>query len=260
MIAALMLDLDDAPDFPGNSGVALGRALSAYPWIASRGSSHIARRYVVTSSPPVKASALQYGAVILDPPANQPPAAAGSLAALRAQMLHGFKQLEAELSSDGGPLELLVVLLSNAPTVTTELLDKGIEALQSRPELDSAISASAQNRYNPYFAQKENAGGLLEPMTPLSREPHCEIYYPDWGAQILRPKHLAAEADDRAFPWLGKRVLPLKQWGGGAVDYSWQIPSLEYWLKKNGFSDMSGSLEMQPKPQPLPQSKPKPRG
>ena len=35
MICALMLDPDDSPDFPGNTGQALGRPLAAYPFIAA---------------------------------------------------------------------------------------------------------------------------------------------------------------------------------------------------------------------------------
>jgi hypothetical protein len=29
----------------------------------------------------------------------------------------------------------------------------------------------------------------------------------------------------------------LKQWGGCDVDYAWQIPSVEYWLREHGFSE-----------------------
>jgi len=252
MIAALMLDLDDAPDFPGNSAVALGRPLAAYPWIAARGAIQIARRFVVTSSPPVKSAAVQYDAVIIDPPPQLP---AGGLPALRALLVHGARAIETEVKSEGDPLEMLVVLLSNAATVTKDLIDKGIEALQTRPELDSAATVSAQNRFHPAFAQKENAGGILEPAAAPITDGTGDVFYPDFGAQILRPKHVNSEAADRPFPWLGKRVLPLKQWGGGPIDYSWQIPSLEYWLRKHGVSDAGGSMELQPKPQP--QTKPR---
>ena len=54
---------------------------------------------------------------------------------------------------------------------------------------------------------------------------------------------------------LGRNVLPLKQWGGGKIDYHWQVPSLEYWLKKHGFADLSSNLEMQPLPKPQPAPK-----
>ena len=32
-----------------------------------------------------------------------------------------------------------------------------------------------------------------------------------------------------------KRIAPIFSWGGCDVDYEWQVPSVEYWLKKNNF-------------------------
>ena len=52
------------------------------------------------------------------------------------------------------------------------------------------------------------------------------------------------------------KTLALKQWGGGPVDYQWQVPSAEFWLKKHGLSDLTPSRELQPKPQPAPRGNP----
>ena len=38
------------------------------------------------------------------------------------------------------------------------------------------------------------------------------------------------------FTWLGRNVFPIKQWGGLDIDYHWQVPMVEYWLKENGFT------------------------
>ena len=35
--------------------------------------------------------------------------------------------------------------------------------------------------------------------------------------------------------WMGKKIAPIKSWGGCDVDFEWQIPSVEYWLKKSKF-------------------------
>ena len=42
---------------------------------------------------------------------------------------------------------------------------------------------------------------------------------------------------DLPFTWLGKNVHPIKQWGGLDVDYDWQVPIAEFWLKSHGFSE-----------------------
>jgi len=34
---------------------------------------------------------------------------------------------------------------------------------------------------------------------------------------------------------MGKKIMPIKNWGGCDVDYKWQIPGVEHWLNSNGF-------------------------
>ena len=35
--------------------------------------------------------------------------------------------------------------------------------------------------------------------------------------------------------WMGKNIAPIPSEGGCDVDYEWQIPMVEHWLKKKGF-------------------------
>jgi hypothetical protein len=247
MNCALLLDLDDSLDFPGNTGQALGRPLAAYPLMAARATGAIPRSYVVTSSPAIKTVALQNSAVIVDPPETEAPDA-GAL------LRQGYRAVLEDLKADQETLDLLAVFFTNAPALTGGLLQKGLDALQGRPELDSAVSVSPLNRWHPHAAFRENAQELLEPYVKAAPNGRAEVWYPDWGAQLLRPRCLEGACDGAPpFPWLGKRIFPMKQWGGGPIDYTWQIPSLEYWLRKHGYSDLSASLE----PQPLPQLQPK---
>ncbi|MEK7857836.1 MAG: cytidylyltransferase [Elusimicrobiota bacterium] len=250
MICSLMIDCDDAADFSGNTGVALGRPFAAYPLLAARASGMITRHYVVTESPPVKGAALQYDAAIIDPPKSS----AGLLSRPEQLLRHGEAHVAEELKSDKESLELLVLLSAHAPAVTRDLIEAGIEALQNRPELDSAVSVSPYNRWNPFFARKETPEGLLAPYVSQAQASHADAWFPDWGVCILRPRCLADAKGDRPAPWMGEKVLPLKQWGGGPIDYLWQVPSLEYWLKKNGFTDLAGTMELQPKPQLAPKT------
>ncbi len=242
MICSLLLDLNDSPDFPDNKGSALGRPLAAYPLLAARSSPQIRRHYAVTDSPAVKAVALQYGAVIADWPALRTPAVETLLA-------HGARFIQEDLKGEEG-LELLAVFFANAPAVTVDLVERGLEALQARPELDSATSVSPHNRLSPFLARRQTQEGLLEPYVPFDPEASGEVWHPDWGVQILRPRLIEERPGPGPWSWLGRKVLALKQWGGGPIDYRSQIPALEYWLKKHGFSDLTAHLEPQPKPQP----------
>lgn len=243
MIASLTIDLDDAPDFPGATAEAFGRPIAAYPLIAARSSRHVGRHFVITASQPVRSVALQNEAVLVHAPEG-----ASGLARL---MLHGYRAVRDDLKAEGAALELLVVLLANAPAVTGELIDQGVEALLSRAELDSALSVSPQLHFKPSHARRETKDGLLEPYIPGAKAEDAEAWYPNWGVQILRPRLLdAPAAPEGALGWIGRKVFPLKQWGGGPVDYKWQIPALEFWLKKHGHLDRTPNRELQPKPQP----------
>jgi hypothetical protein len=207
------------------------------------------KHFVQSASQPVKAVALQYGAILLDPPPDAP----GGPNAIPALLKHGYAAIVAELKGEPKSLELLVLLTTHAPKITGTLIDEGLEAMLARPELDSAVSVSPHRYFVPGHAQRLAGDGLLEPVAPSG--PVADLWYPDWGVQILRPRLLDALKNGTPLPWLGKKVLPLKQWGGGPIDYQWQIPALEFWLKKQGLTDVSPSHE--PKPQLKPQAAPK---
>lgn len=242
LVCALLVDLDDSADFPGGEAVVMGRPMPAYPLMAARTSAHVRRIYAVTGSPPVKAASLQYDAVIIDPPAGKP--------SLDAYLRHGWSQAAADLQREDSGLELLVLLFPNAPAVTKDMVDSGVEALLDRPELDSALSVAPMERWLPGLTRRESPGGLLEPLFPSEDIPDQRPWHPTWGATVLRPERLAETGKDGAWPWLGRKVLPIKTWGPGLIDFHWQLPGLEFWLKKNGIPDLSSNLELQPMPKP----------
>jgi len=242
LVCALLVDLDDTADFPGNEGAVFGRPISAYPLMAARTSAHVRRVYALTGSPAVKAAALQYDAIITDPPKGKP--------ALLDYLRHGYRHIQSELRSEGAELELLVVLSANAPAVTKDMVDLGVESLLDRPELDSALSVVPLERWTPAMARREAADGLLLPYLAPEQQSEARAWYPSWGVCVLRPRCLETVSGQAPMPWLGQKVLPLKQWGMGPLDYRWQLPCLEYWLKKNGIPDLSPPLERQPLPKP----------
>lgn len=245
MICSLMLDLDDAPDFIGGTATALGRPIAVYPYIALRAAGLVRRHYLVTNAQPIKAVGLQNGAVIMDPPADH---------SFEAFLQSGFAFIADDLASEKAKPELIVVFRANAPMVGEAALIEGLEALRARPELDGAVTVSPRPRFNPHSARRLRADGLLEPYVAGPAEMSAEPFYPDYGAMILRPRCIEEKAGAPPLPWLGKNVLPLKQNAGGPVDYHWQLGGAEHWLKKQGYSDLSASFELQPQPklQPKP--------
>ncbi len=246
MICALLIDPDDSPDFPGNSAEVMGRPLAAYPLLAAKGSSHALRLYAQTASPPVRRVAAQFGAVIIDPPASDAPHSEEALIA------HGYRQISEDLKSEKTTPELLVILFANTGAISSELIDTGISALLDDPSHDSAATVSRYDRWNPRPAFREAADGGLKPYAACVPDAGAP-WFPDWGAVVARPRLLDALKHDAApLSYLGENIFALKQIGGGPVDRQWQVPKMEYWLKKQGVRD-SPRPEPQPKPQPKPQ-------
>jgi len=55
------------------------------------------------------------------------------------------------------------------------------------------------------------------------------------GVSVVRPENLERlEGGLLPQKWMGRRIYPLKQWGGLDIDYEWQIPQAGYWLEKHG--------------------------
>ena len=154
---------------------------------------------------------------------------------------HAYEVVKKDLE-----VELLVLLMCNAPTITPVLISEGIKILKENEEIDSAVSVSKYNMWAPPRARKIDKDGLLKPYVPFERyESGSEItsdrgsmedaWFADMGVSIVKPRCL--EKLDEGLPpqkWMGKKIYPLKQWGGLDVDYEWQIPSAEYWIKKHG--------------------------
>jgi len=38
---------------------------------------------------------------------------------------------------------------------------------------------------------------------------------------------------------MGQRIHPILSWGGCDIDYEWQVPMVEYWLRKHGLEEPS---------------------
>lgn len=251
MICALLVDPDDSPDFPGNTAEVMGRPLAAYPLMAAKGSDHVHRLYALTSSPTVSRVAAQYAAVLLTPPRHSEDLKPRD----EALIAEGYKQIVDDLKRENAELELLVIVFANTGAVSSALIDEGVQALLDDPSLDSAATVSEYQRWTPKRAFRENAGGTLEPYAACGEDEQGIPWFPDWGAVVARPRVLdLLKPDSPPLAYLGDKVRPLKQVGGGPVDRAWQVPKMEYWLKKQGVRD-NPRPELQPKLQPAPKDR-----
>jgi hypothetical protein len=209
--------------------------------IASAESDFVDRLYVSTDSESIRKVALTYGAKLID----RPPELASKEALGEDAYKHGFDAISKDLEKEQQELELLVLLMCNAPTINGQLIDKGIGMLRKNQEADSAVTVSVYNMWSPSRARKKNKAGFLEPFVPFEafdekeitcdRDSQGEVFFADMGVSIVRPRCFTdMESNLPPQKWMGTKILPISNWGGLDMDYAWQIGMVEFWLREHG--------------------------
>jgi len=247
MIVAIMIGREGSTGFPGkNMRPVAGRPLAAWPLLTASRTRSIERVYLSTDSPALKRLAGEYGARVIDRPAHLCTKEALGEHAYQ----HAHEVIRAELRREGsGEPEIYVLLMANAPTVTPEMLEEGIRVLETRPEIDSAVTVSCYNMWSPLRARKIGEDGLLHPFVPFEtfgdprtlncdRDSQGDVWFADMGASIIRPRNLDA-LEDGLLPqkWMGRRIYPIRNVGGLDVDYDYQMPQAEFWIKRRFFEE-----------------------
>ncbi len=244
MICALMIGRANSVTLPGkNIFPILGRKLCEYPLLAASKSKYIDRIFVSTDCSVISKTSKDYKADVIKRPSELATNKALGEDAFR----HGYFEIKKIIESENKKIELVVLLFANAPTITAKLIDEGIEILQKNKNLDSAVTTSIYNMWSPLRARKVDSQGTLQPFVPFEtfgdpKELNCDrdsqgnVYYADMSASVVRP-YCLEKLEDGLLPqkWMGKKIAPIHSWGGCDVDYEWQIPMVEFWLKKNGY-------------------------
>ena len=243
MIFAVLIGRDKSVGFPGkNVYPLLNRPLSVYPLLAALNSSLVDGVYVSTDSEAIKDIARQNKASIIERPDHLcTDEALGEDA-----FVHGYKYIKENVNKD---IEMIVLLFCNAPCVLPSQIEEGIKILRERKDLDSAITVSRYNMYSPVRARKVGPDGLLEPFVPFKkyeegitincdRDAQGDVYFADVCLSVVRPRCLD-DLDYGILPqrWMGQKIYPIKQECGLDIDYKWQVPVAEYWLRQNGFNE-----------------------
>jgi cytidylyltransferase family protein len=223
----------------------LGLPLMAYPLLAAQRSRYVSRIFVSTDAQEIMDVGRSYNAeIIVRPPELCTPTALGEDA-----FAHGYRVIRDQLISEGKQVELMVLLFANAVTISGELIDQGIEALRADQTLDSAVTVSRYNMWSPLRARKLSPDGCLRPFVPFEtfgdprtlncdRDSQGDVFFADMGVSVVRPRCLE-HLENGLLPqkWMGQRIAPILSWGGCDVDYKWQIPAVEYWLRQHGYSE-----------------------
>jgi len=240
-----MIGREGSVGFPGkNVYPVLGKPMMAWPLMAAKRSKYVNRTYISTDSQKIKTIGQEYGAEIID----RPPELCTKEALGEHAFVHGYRHIK-ELT--GEEIELVVLLFCNAATILPETIDEGISVLKKYPDYDSAVTVSKYNMWSPLRARKIGSDGLLHPFVPFEtfgdpktlncdRDSQGDVWFADMSVSIVRP-HCLEHLEEGLLPqkWMGQKIFPLRQWGGCDVDFEWQVPQVEFWLKKH-YGEMQG--------------------
>ena len=140
---------------------------------------------------------------------------------------------------------MLVLLFANAPTISSKIIDTGIETLLRNENYDSAVSVSVYNMWSPLRARKLDKKGLLIPFVPFKyfgnpktlncdRDSQGNVYFADMSVSIVRSRCFS-NMKDNLLPqrWMGKKIAPIFSHYGLDLDYDWQLGQVKHWIKNN---------------------------
>ena len=253
---ALMIGRKGSKGFPGKiMHPVLGRPMSWYSINAAKKSKFINRIFVSTDSQKLKKLVKKERVELI----NRPRELTTNKALGEHVFVHGYYEIKKIIEKENMKINMMILLFANAPTITGKLIDQGIKILNKDQSLDSAVTTSIYNMWSPLRARRLDKNKLLKSFVPLStfgnvknlncdRDSQGEVYYADMSASIVRP-YCLEKLDEGLLPqkWMGKRIAPIPSWGGCDVDYHWQVPIVEYWLRKKGFRNKKNQKKMKTK-------------
>jgi hypothetical protein len=215
----------------------LGRPLALYPILAAKHAKHITDVFVSTDSEAIQEIAAEQKCTYIERPAF--------LATNEALAEDAFKHGYEHIARSHSDIEFVVLLFANGATITPGIIDQGIEFLRANPTYDSAVTVSKYNMFSALRARRIDDKGLVKPFVPpalfgdatCDRDSQGDTYFVDCSVFVLRPRCFDYSRGEIPFRWIGQTVQPLHQEGGCDVDFEWQFPVVEHFLRRVGFSE-----------------------
>jgi CMP-N-acetylneuraminic acid synthetase len=241
MIIAIMMGRAGSTGFPGkNTKKILGKGMCEYPIIAAKKSKKVDKIFITTDCKIIKRQTKKYKVNYLH--------RSKKLASNKALGEHVYQDAYFKIKKIvKEKIELVVLLMANAPTINYKLIDQGINLLKKNKKFDSAVTVSKYNMWSPLRARKVDRFGKLVPFVDFKyfgdpktlncdRDSQGDVLFADMSHSVVRPSCLE-NLDEGLLPqkWMGKKIAPILSDGGCDVDYDYQIPQVEYWIKKNGY-------------------------
>ncbi len=215
----------------------LGRPMCEYGFMAAK-AANLDHIFVSTDSEEIAAIGKKYNAIHI----NRPASLAMPDSLTEDALKHAAEKINIFL---GGSPSIVCLLFANNPAIDLELINEGIQSLESDLSLDSAFSVCRYDMFSPIRARKISEDGLIKPFQNLKnfgksvssiRDSSGGVYFCDLSVQVMRWRcFINMDEGMQPFQWMGKKSKALLNDFGFDVDSEWQFKVLEFWLKQRGF-------------------------
>lgn len=237
MIPALIIGRKGSRVKDKNVRPLLGRPLVLYPILAAKHASSVSKVFVSTDCEKIRSIAEQQGCTYIERPAYL----ATNDALAEDAFNHGFEAIQAHATED---IEFIVLLFANGATITPGIIDEGLQYLRDHPDYDSAVTVSKYNMFSALRSRRIENGQVKPFVDPMlfegatcDRDSQGDTYFVDCSVFVLRPRCFDYSRGEIPFRWIGRTVHPLHQEGGCDIDFEWQFPMVEHFLRSVGFTE-----------------------
>lgn len=136
--------------------------------------------------------------------------------------------------------ETVTILLANSPCITHEIINNAVTFLEENPDYDSVVTTMKRVEFSSTRIFRLNDANQFQRSNAEAEENDDEVYFLDRRAMVIRSEVILNSKVKNNYyeSLLGKSVHPVIQEEGiWDIDYIWQVPIVESWLKRNGFND-----------------------
>ncbi len=216
-----------------NTHPVAGRPLTSYPIRAAHEARRVAKVFVSTDGAAIAEVARQENCTVIE----RPEELAGDHVNHGDVIAHAVDWVD---EREAG-LANVVLLLGNTVMLDGELIDRCLEPLEQRREIDSVMTVWEAADDHP-LRSLEIHEGFLRPyggedrQVSTERQSYPKAYYYDQGVWAFRKECVRRREGPNPWWWMGKRCHPIvRPWVSGRdVHTHLDVSIAEWWLSQSG--------------------------
>jgi D-3-phosphoglycerate dehydrogenase / 2-oxoglutarate reductase len=225
---AIIFAEEDSSGFDRNSFSLLGRPSATYPILAALHAKKVDHVFLSSKTPAILQAIEPY-------PSVRKVQRGPKKLSLTEEIKFALKSISQEHDII---VDNVVILLGNSPCVLSQMIDTALEIMDDQGDIDSVVSVEKMRGHSPSSAMKLTENNRVE-FNHYPEQEHYE-YFMSCRLVITRPDIISRipnqSKDHHAL--VGKNIHPLIQEEGITdIDYIWQVPQAERWLRMNGFAE-----------------------